>query len=94
LQLTLQHINAQIESYGCRPVTIMSLLLPSLRVCIASEPFLGAFAKATMSFVMSGCLSVCPSVRMEQLDSHRKDFLEILYLDIVFENLSRKFKFD
>ena len=38
--------------------------------------FLGTFAKlgkATISFVMS----VCPSVRMEQLGSHWTDFHEI-----------------
>jgi hypothetical protein len=41
--------------------------------------FLGAFAKlrkATMSFVVSVCLSV----RTEQLDSHWRDFDEIWYL--------------
>jgi hypothetical protein len=43
--------------------------------------FLGEFAKlpkATISFVMS----VCPSVCMEQLGSHWMDFHEILYLSI------------
>ena len=43
--------------------------------------FLGAFSKlrkATVSFVMS----VCPSVRMEQLVFHWTDFYEILYLNI------------
>ena len=56
--------------------------------------FLGAFAilrKATISFVMSVCLSVCclsvcssvhPSLRMKQLDSHWKDFHAIWYLNI------------
>ena len=40
-----------------------------------NEKFLGAFAKlqkVTMSFVMS----VCPSVRMEQLGSHWTNFDE------------------
>ena len=37
--------------------------------------------------------SVGLSVRMEELDSHRKDFDEIRYLRIFFENLLRKFKF-
>jgi len=52
----------------------------------------GAFAnfrKATLNFVMS----VCPSVRMEQLGSHWMDFRELRYFNIFFENLSRKFKF-
>jgi len=46
-----------------------------------TDGFLGTFAKlqkASISFVMS----VCPSVRMEQLGSHWKDFHEILYLSI------------
>jgi hypothetical protein len=44
--------------------------------------FLDAIAKlrkATISFVMS----VCPSVRIEQLAPHRKDFHEICYLIIL-----------
>ena len=45
--------------------------------------------KATISFTMY----VCPSVRMEQLDSHWTDFLEILSLSIFLKNLSRKCKF-
>jgi hypothetical protein len=42
--------------------------------------FLGEFAKlrkATISFVMSDCLSVRPSVRMEQFGSNPADFHEI-----------------
>jgi len=53
--------------------------------------FLGAFAKlrkATISFVMSVCLSVRPSVRME-LGSHRTDFHEIRYLG-VFSKICRE----
>ena len=49
--------------------------------------FLGAFAKlwkATISFVMTVCLSVC----MDQLGSHWTDFHEIWYL--FFENLWEK----
>jgi len=56
-----------------------------------NEWILGAFAKlrkATISFVVS----VCPSVRMEQLVSHWKDIREIWYLSI-FRKLSRKLKF-
>jgi len=37
--------------------------------------------KATISFVMS----VCPSVRMEQLGSHWTDFREIRYLIILLK---------
>ena len=43
---------------------------------VKNAQFLVAFAKLrkpTISFVMS----VCPSVRMEQVSSHRKDFHEI-----------------
>ena len=42
--------------------------------------------KVTISFVMSVCLSVCPSVR---LGSYWKDFHEILAFS---ENLSKKFQ--
>ena len=48
--------------------------------------FLGAFAKlrkATISSVMS----VCPSVRMEQLGSHWTDFHEICYLSIFLNSV-------
>jgi hypothetical protein len=53
--------------------------------------FLGAFAKlrkATVSFVMSACLSVST----EQLGSHWTIFMKF-YIQRFFENLSRKFKF-
>jgi len=52
-------------------------------------PFLGAFAKsrkATISFVMSIRLSVCPSFCMELLGSHWTDFHEIWYLKIFRES--------
>ena len=39
------------------------------------------------------CLSVRPSVRIEQLGSHWTDFYEILYLRI-FRKSVKKFKFD
>jgi hypothetical protein len=41
---------------------------------------------------MSDCLSVRPSVRMEQFGSNPADFHEIWYL-IIFRNISRKFWF-
>ena len=46
---------------------------------------LGAFVKlrkATISFVMS----VCPSVRVEQLGSHWTEFHEIIYLSIFWKS--------
>jgi len=55
--------------------------------CITS-PFLGEFAKlrkATISFVMS----VCPSVRMEQIGSYWMDFHEILYLRIFRKSVEK-----
>ena len=57
--------------------------------CIVYWYVLGDFAKlrkATVSFL----LSVPPSIRMQQLGSHRTDFHKIW---VFFENLSRKFKF-
>jgi len=47
--------------------------------------FLSAFAKfrkSNISFIMSVCLPVCLSVRMEQLGYHWTDFYEIWYLSI------------
>ena len=50
--------------------------------------------KATIRFVrvLSVCPSVRPSVRMEHLGYHWRNFHEILYLSF-FKYLSRKFKF-
>jgi hypothetical protein len=48
--------------------------------CGQNIELLGALAKlrkATLSFVMSVCPSVRPSVRMEQLGFHSRDFHEI-----------------
>jgi ABC-type arginine/histidine transport system permease subunit len=59
------------------------------------DPVLGAFAKlrkATISFVLYVCLSVCLSVlRMEQRRSHWTDFHQTLYLNI-FRNSVVKIK--
>jgi hypothetical protein len=55
--------------------------------------FVGAFEKlreATISFVMS----VCPSVRMEQLGSHWTVFHEIWYLSIFRKYVEKIFKFN
>jgi len=46
---------------------------------------LGSFAKlrkATIIFIISVCLSACPSVHMEQLGSQSTDIHEILYMSI------------
>jgi hypothetical protein len=54
--------------------------------------FLGAFAKlrkATINFVISFCPAVCPSARMEQLDSHWTDCHEILYLSIFLKPVEK-----
>jgi len=63
---------------------------PVFMICAV---LLGDFAElqeTTVSFVMSVCLSVCPSV--EQLDFHWTHFNEILYLSI-FRQLTIKLKF-
>jgi hypothetical protein len=57
-------------------------------LCGRNVEFLEVFAnlrKATISFIMS----VCPSVRMEQLDSHWTDFVKILYLTIFRKSLGK-----
>jgi hypothetical protein len=38
--------------------------------------------KATISFVMTVCLSIYPTIYMEQLSFHFTDFHQILYLGI------------
>jgi len=56
------------------------------------EQFLGAFAKlrkATISFVMSVSLCASPPFHMEQLDFHRTDFYEILYLSIFRKSVEK-----
>ena len=58
------------------------------------QQFLDAFTKfrkATIRFAVYVSLSVRPSVRMEQLGSHRTDME--FSASLGFENLSRKFKF-
>jgi len=82
------------EFYGTKLLCHLSHNSPQI-FCILNEVrqrtlFLGAFPKlrkVAVSFV----LSVCPSVRVEQLGSHWTDFQEILR--VFFANLSRKFKF-
>ena len=64
--------------------------VPRFHLCKLIHPlnFFAAFVKsrkATISFVMS--------VRMDHLGSRWKDFHEVWYLSIFFENLYRKFKF-
>jgi hypothetical protein len=54
-----------------------------------------AFAKlgkATMSFVVSVCLFVRPSVRMEQLGFHWTDYHEIIHLSVLRKSVE-KFNF-
>jgi len=63
----------------------------SLNLMPGFSGFLDEFKKlrkTTISLIMS----VRPSIRMEQISFHWKDFYEILYLSI-FADLSRKFKF-
>jgi hypothetical protein len=67
----------------------------SLCICSVVLPhitFLGAFAKfqkATVSFVTFVCPSVRPSVRVEQLGSHCRDFHEIWYLSIFQKSVKK-----
>jgi len=61
-------------------------------VLFTRRQFSGTFTKlrkVAISFVMSVCLSVCPSVRMEQLGSYRMDFHEILYF-IIFRKFAEE----
>jgi hypothetical protein len=58
---------------------------------------LAKLREASIIFIMSVCLSVCPSVclfvRMEQLGSHWADVLEFFLFEYFFEKLSKKFNF-
>jgi hypothetical protein len=47
------------------------------------------FRKATVTFVMSVCLSVCLSVRMQQIGCHGTDFNEIWYSGIFRESVDK-----
>jgi hypothetical protein len=60
------------------------------------QVILGAFSKlrkATISLVMSACLSVCLSFLKRLIDCHWTNLQTIRYLNIFFL-MSRKFKFD
>ena len=65
------------------------------RVLTNRSPFLGAFIKflkTTIRVVMSVCLSVSPSLRMEPPSCHWMDFRKIC-ISVFFENVSKKLKF-
>jgi len=63
----------------------LSQLLPVRILCS------GTFAKLQGELLASPCLSVCPSVLMQQLGSHWRFYIK-LDIWVFFENLSRKFK--
>jgi hypothetical protein len=50
--------------------------------------FLGEFAKLLRA-IMSIVMSVCPSVRIETLDSHWTDFHDVLYWNIFRKSIER-----
>ena len=72
----------------------LPLCLSTVSVCqsfswlFSLYSLLAVLRKATVSLIMS----VIPSVGLEQLGFHLRDLQEILYLNIFFENLSRKCK--
>ena len=68
------------------------LVLPFCRLFFFSDAFAKLW-KATISFVMSVHLSVLPSARMEQPDSHRENFHEISYMSIFRESDEKKSNF-
>jgi hypothetical protein len=75
------HVNSVLCCFNFRQFTKTVHFNP----CVSGVSFLGAFAKlrkATTGFVISVCLSVHPSVRMEQLGSHWMGFHENLRLNI------------
>jgi hypothetical protein len=76
-------------------IVTLNFLLPLNKCCPKIRRYLCRFWALSQNCEnrrsASSCLSVCPSVRTEQLGSHRTDFREIWYLDFL-ENLLRKFK--
>jgi hypothetical protein len=62
---------------------------------ICKEAILSAFAKfrkETISFLTSIRLSVCPSARPHETTPNGEIFKKF-YIEVYFENMSRKFKF-
>jgi hypothetical protein len=58
--------------------------------CAANaEQLLGVFAKLRKRLLASSCLSLCPSVHMQQLGSHWTDFNEIRNLSIFQKSVER-----
>jgi hypothetical protein len=51
--------------------------------------FLGAFAKFEKQLLASPCLSVRPSIRMEQLGSHWTDFHGMWYFGIFRKSVKK-----
>jgi len=51
--------------------------------------FLGAFAKLRLLGSSCECLSVCPSIRMEQLGLYWTDFYAIWYLRILRKSIEK-----
>jgi len=65
----------------------------SLRaIGILRKATISSVTSVFLSFSLSVCLSVHPSFRMCVSSSHFTDFDEI-YISVLLENLSRKFKF-
>ena len=66
------------------PITNMQMNM--FFVCLHKRQhvkFLGMFAKLRKATV-SSVMSVCPSIRMEELSSHRTDFHEIWHFIYIF----------
>jgi len=69
-----------------KPIT---LLLAQLWNIILKMSFLGPLQEFRKSPLASSCLSVCPSLRMEQLGSHWTDFHKIWRI-IIFKKSVEK----
>jgi len=69
-----------------RSIFLSSFIKPPLfPYTVSTDWFLVAFAK--FRELRHVCLSVCPSIRMEQLGSHRRGFQKVWYR--IFSNLIR-----
>jgi hypothetical protein len=85
LQLARKRISLEVNK--CL-ITVLLLKFPQFALRLFLDK-IAKLRKATISFDMS----VCPSVRMEKLGSHKMNLDETLTFELFLENGSRKCKF-
>ena len=90
--VTFQSYNAPLLWYDCNAMSAVHHVIKTLIEQLFSlQAISQKLRKATTSFVMSVCLSVCPSARNNSAPTERI-FIKVDIL-VFFENLSRRVKF-